>query len=305
MRDSTKLGIFKNLTRPTTISDLSTTLELDHSTISKAVNSLKSDGLVVKQKEGREVYVDRSASLHSRSLRNIIVEYSRLPLDKILTSSSLRTLSVLENPRSIMDIAEITGLNRKTVSLTIHELGKYGIVLKKQNQYVLSERHPLIKSFVENYWKYKTNQNLRTFSENAVLIWQRGPEFLFKIDSEFDNAKKEIKKKTIHPTAISIFHKYNLKVISDTRYYFYSKRKLKDEDYIIHTILIDPYSSIYNSYALALHSKICPSKLVEFGRYYDIEDHVKRLLDYIDTKKKNSDYVLPWNEFQDLIRDLQ
>ncbi len=304
MLNSTKLGIFKNLTHPTTISDLSATLELDHSTISKAVNSLKADGLVVKQKEGRKVYIDRSESLHSCSLRNIIVEYSRLPLNKILTSSSLHTLSVLEIPRSIIDIAEITGLNRKTVSLTIHELGKYGIILKKQNKYVLSERHPLIKSFVENYWKYKTNQSLRTFSENAVLIWQRGAQFLFKIDSEFDDAKKKIQKNSIHPTAISIFHEYDLKIISDTRYYFDSKRKLKDEDYIIHTILTDPYSSIYNSYALALHLKICPSKLVEFGRRYDVEDHVKTLLDYIATKKKNSDYVLPWNEFQDMIRDL-
>jgi DNA-binding transcriptional regulator GbsR (MarR family) len=33
-----------------------------------------------------------------------------------------------------MEIAEITGLNRKTVSSTIHELAKYGIVLKK-NKY--------------------------------------------------------------------------------------------------------------------------------------------------------------------------
>ncbi|MDW7731409.1 MAG: hypothetical protein SCH66_03145 [Methanolobus sp.] len=196
------------------------------------------------------------------------------------------------------DIAEVTGLNRKTVSFAIHELGMYGIVLKKQNRYVLSERHPLIKSFVDNYWGHKTNQNLRMFSENAVLVWKRGPEFLYKIDAEFDDDKEGLRKKTIHPTAISVFQKYDLKVMSDTKYYFYSKRKLKDEDYIIHTILIDPFSSIYNSYAMALYSKICPSKLIEFGKHYDIEDHVKTLIDYMDTKKKNSDYVLPWNEYQ-------
>lgn len=305
MLNSTKMEIFKSLTRSTTISELSTILELDHSTISKAVNSLKKDGFVVKQKEGKHVYVNRSDSLHSQSLGDIIIEYSRLPLSKILTSSSLHILSVMENPRSIINIAAITGLNRQTVSSTIHELAKYGIVLKKESKYIFSERHPLIKNFVDNYWKYVTNKNIRMISENTVLIWQRGPEFLFKIDDEFDETKKKNMKKTLHPTAINRFHKYGLRVMSDTKYYLYTKRKLKAEDCFIHTILIDPHSSIYNSYALALSSKIPSAELLKFGKYYDIEDHVKTLLEYVDTKKKNSDFVLPWNEYKDLVKDLE
>lgn len=305
MLNSTKIKIFKNLTHPTTISDLSSTLELDHSTISKAVNSLKADGFVIKQKEGKQVYVNSSESMHSQSLRDIIIEYPRLPLNKILTPSSLHVLSILENPRSMIDIAELTGLNRKTVSFAIHELAKYGIVLRKENKYVLSERHPLIKRFVDNYWKYRTNKKLRQISENAVLVWQRGSEFLFKMYTEFDDNKKEIKKQSIHPTAINVFHRYGLKVMSDTRYYFYSKRELKNEDYIMHTILIDPHSSIYNSYALALYSKICFAELVKFGKYYDMEEHVKTLLEYVKVKQKNSDFVLPWNEYQNLVKDLQ
>jgi predicted transcriptional regulator len=305
MLNSTKIEIFKSLTRSTTISELSTILELNHSTISKAVNSLKKDGFVVKQKEGKQVYVNRSDSLHSQSLGDIIIEYPRLPLSKILTSSSLHILSVLENPRSIINVAAITGLNRQTVSSTIHELAKYGIVLKKKSKYIFSERHSLIKNFVDNYWKYVANRNLRTISENTVLLWQRGPEFLFKIDNEFDKNQKKNKKTTLHPTAINLFHKYSLRVMSDTRYYFYTKRKLKAEDCFIHTILIDPHSSIYNSYALALLSKIPSTELVKFGKYYDIEDHIKTLLEYVDTKQKNSDFVLPWNEYNDLVKDLE
>lgn len=305
MVNSTKIKIFKNLTQPATISELAAILELDHSTISKALNALEKDGFVVKQKKGKQVYVNRSDSLHSKSLRDIIIEFPRLPLSKILTSSSLHVLSVLENPRSMIDIAEITGLNRQTVSSTIHELAKYGIVLKKESKYILSERHPLIKNFVDNYWKYVTNKNLRMISEDTVLIWQRGPEFLFKIDIAFDENKKKNKKNAIHPTAINVFHKYDLRVMSDTRYYFYTKRKPKAEDYFIHTILIDPHSSIYNSYALALSSKISSSELLKFGKYYDIEDHVKTLLEYVDAKKKNSNFVLPWNEYKDLVKDLE
>ena len=49
--NSTKIEIFKYLNHPQTISELSLLLELDHSTISKAVNSLKNAGLVTKQKK--------------------------------------------------------------------------------------------------------------------------------------------------------------------------------------------------------------------------------------------------------------
>lgn len=183
-------------------------------------------------------------------------------------------------------------------------LGKYGIVLKKENKYILSERHPLIKKFVDNYWEYVANKKLRTISDDAVLLWQRGPEFLFKTDSVLDESKTKGRKKTIYPTAINVFYEYGLKVMSDTRYYFHTKRKLKAEDYFIHTILIDQYSLIYNSYALAFSSKIRSAELLKYGRYYDMEGHIEKLLEYVATMKNNSDFVLPWNEYEDLVRDL-
>jgi predicted transcriptional regulator len=305
MLNSTKIEIFKDLTQPRTILELSNLLELDHSTISKSVDSLSTAGFVVKQKKGQLVYVSRSESLHSQALREILIEYPRLPLSNILTTTSAHIMSVLKSPFSIMEAAEVTGLNRKTVSSAIHELAKYGIVLQKENKYFFSERHPQFTSFVDNYWKYRTNKSLKDISENAVLIWQRGPEFLFKIGSEFDDENKMAKKRSIQPTAINMFWRYGLKVMSDTRYYFYSNRELKDEEYILHTILIDPHSPIYNSYALALYSKICPPELAKFGRYYAIEKHIETLLEYVNTKKKNSYFVLPWNEYQDLVKDLQ
>jgi predicted transcriptional regulator len=305
MLNSTKIEIFKDLNHPQTISELSLLLELDHSTISKAVNSLKNAGLVTKQKKAQYVYVNRSESLHSQSLREILIEYPRLPLNNILTNSSLHILSVLKNPYSIVEIAEITELNRKTVSSTIHELAKYGIILQKENKYFFSKRHPLLNNYVNNYWKYRTNKSLKAISAKAVLIWQRGPEFLFKIDAEFTDTNKMVMKSSIHPTAINVFHKYGLKVMSDTRYYFHSKRALRSEEYVIHTILIDPHSSIYNSYALALYSKLDSPELMKLGRYYDIENHVKSLLEYVTIKKKNNDFVLPWNEYEDLVMDLQ
>ncbi|WP_245526282.1 helix-turn-helix domain-containing protein [Methanohalophilus mahii] len=238
-------------------------------------------------------------------MKDILIEYPRLPLNNILTSSALTILAVLNNSCSISDIATKTGLNRKTVAYTIGQLAKYGIVLQENKKYFFSKRHSLIRSFVDNYWKYRTNKTLKEISPNAVLLWQRGPEILFKIDNDFIDSDKPVKKESIHPTAMNIFPKYGLKVISDLGYYFYSKRDLKAEDYVIHTLLIDPYSPIYNSYALALYSKTGSTELVKFGKLYDMEDHTKTLQEYLRIKEKNSSFLLPWNEFIDLIKDIQ
>lgn len=62
----------------------------------------------------------------------------------------------------------------------------------------------------------------------------------------------------------------------------FTVKKLKVKDHVIHTILIDPNSSIYNSYALALYSKTSPPELLKFGRYYDIEDHIIKIVGIVN-----------------------
>lgn len=157
----------------------------------------------------------------------------------------------MNSPRSISEASEITGLGRSTVSAAISGLAKYGIVIKVNSKFLLSSRHTLFENFVDNYFKYKANMNLRAISQNGMLIWQRGPEFLFKAENLNTDLGSDLKNQ-IHPTAISVFPKYGLDVITDMNYYFFSKRSLSEEEFFIHTILIDPYSPIYNSYALAL-----------------------------------------------------
>ncbi|WP_321429888.1 winged helix-turn-helix domain-containing protein [uncultured Methanolobus sp.] len=305
MLNFTKIEIFRNLTQPATITELSEILKFDQSTISKAVDSLEKDGFVVRQKKGKEVHVSRSDSLHSQALKDIILEFPRIPWDKIFTTSSLHVLGALECKHSIADIAGMTGLDRRTVSSAIRESGKYGIILKIGNKYILSERHSLVRKFVSNFWQYVTNKKLRDISLESVLIWQRGPEFLFKLDNESDMNVTEVKNCKIQPTAINVFHKYGLKILSDTAYFFCTKRNLRPEDYFIHTILIDPHSPIYNSYALAFSSKLEQADLFKIGRHYNMENHIEKLLEYLATMKKNSDFVLPWNEYESLLKDLE
>ena len=151
----------------------------------------------------------------------------------------------MKSPRIITEASAITGLDRYTVSAAISRLARYGIVIKENDRFLLSRRHILFENFVDNYFKYRANMDLRAVSQNAVLIWQRGPEFLFKTENLNPCLESYLKNK-IHPTAISIFPKYGMDVITDMNYYFFSKKTPCEEEFFIHTILIDPHSSIYN-----------------------------------------------------------
>lgn len=303
MLNPTEISISKYLKEPMNISDLAELLSLHHSTVSKAISSLESEGFVLKEKKGNHVFVRRSDSLHAQSLVDILNEFPMLPLSKLLTPSSLHVISVLEPPRSITEVSEITGLDRSTVSAAISRLAKYGIVIKANSKFLLSSRQTLFENFVDNYFKYKTNMNLRAVSQNGMLIWQRGPEFLFKAENLNTDFGSDLKNK-IHPTAISIFPNYGFDVITDMKYYFFRKKSPCEEEFFIHTILIDPYSPIYNSYALALVPRLGSKNLLKYAIYYDIEAHVRNLLEYIDKKEKRSDFVLPWNEYQELLESL-
>jgi len=76
------------------------------------------------------------------------------------------------------------------------------------------------------------------------------------------------------------------------------------DDHIIHTIVINPLNSIINSYAAALAMRSGAKNLLNTGRRYDMEEHAASLLEYLRIQEKNSDRVLPWNEYMDIIKSL-
>ena len=76
------------------------------------------------------------------------------------------------------------------------------------------------------------------------------------------------------------------------------------DDHIIHTILIDPLNPIINSYAAALAMRSGAKDLLNTGRRYDMEEHTASLQEYLRIQEKNSDLVLPWNEYMDIFNSL-
>lgn len=300
MPNPTALKIFKELKHPISISEIAHQLGLDHSTISTSVSSLVEEGLAQKQRQGKKTFIRRSGTLHARSLEEFMKEYPRLPIENLFSYSSMEILSMLMHPHNITDIAAMTALNRHTVSGAISKLSKYGLILKEKGKFVINKRHRQLADFINSYWRHYANQRLR--AEEAIMLWQRGQEFLFKTQIE---AGKSIESDNIQATAITVFSRYGLGLITGMRYYFHTRRKLTIEDHIIHTILIDPQNPIYNSYAAALIMRSGAKNLPNAARIYDIPEHIESLLEYVMTKKKNSNFVLPWNEYMDIFDSIK
>lgn len=300
MPGSTAFVIFKELKQPVSISDLEVTLGLDHSTISLVVSSLAEEGFVQKKRDGKKVFVKRANTLHARSLEEFLKEYPRLPVEEMFSYSSLEILSSLTHSHTITDIAAMTGLNRHTVSTAILKLSWYGIVLKEKRRFFLNKRHRKAVDFVSSYWRYMANQRLSDIAGDGIILWQRGREFLFKTQTDLEHTSGP----HIQPTATTVFSQYDLGIMTGTRYYFHTRRELSVDDQIIHTILIDPLNPIINSYAAALAMRSGAKDLLNTGRRYDMEEHAASLLEYLRIQKKNSDRVLPWNEYMDIFDSL-
>ena len=296
----TAFAIFKELKQPVSISDLKVMLGLDHSTISLVVSSLAEEGFVQKKRDGKKVFVTRANTLHARSLEEFLKEYPRLPVEEMFSYSSLEILSSLTCSHTITDIAAMTGLNRHTVSTAISKLSRYGIILKEKGRFVLNKRHRKAADFVSSYWRYMANHRLSDITGDGIILWQRGREFLFKIQTDLEYTNRS----HIQPTATTVFSQYDLGIMTGTRYYFHTRRELSVDDHIIHTILIDPLNPIINSYAVALAMQSGAKDLLNTGRRYDMEKHIASLLEYLRIQEKNSDSVLQWNEYMDIFNSL-
>lgn len=307
MLSPTGILIFRKLEKPATISELAEGLGLSESRISESVTSLVGEGFLIKERHGKKVFVSRETALHAVAFAGILREFPRLPLEKLFSYSAMEVLGVLQYPHSSSEITLMTGLDRRTISTALLKLGTYGLVLKKEKMLLLNRRHRNLENFVRYYWEYKTNQKLEIiYMGGGLLLWQRGAEFLFKVPGEVKDMeiREFLKNRLVHKTGVSQLSEYGLGVISDSEYYFYSRRKLKIEDVFIHTILTDPENPIYNSYALALFQKCDRRSLLKAGKIYDMDNHIEKLLEYLDTKEKNVSFLLPWGEFQALLERL-
>ena len=278
---------------PGTITQLAEELEISKVASFKITEKLVEDGLSNKNRQGKEVIVTKEKTIHAQELEEIIHNFSRFPIEELLSNSNLPLISLLDYPLNSEELRQILDITRQWTYKQIKKLSRYGIILKDKKGYRVNPIHNKIHSFARHYNIYKNNQKIRKISEDAQIIWQHGNEILLK-------TKKDLTK---YPTtAVTAFSKYNLPLLGDTKYYYNTKRKLQTSDIILHTILINPQSKTYNAYACLLYEKTKPKNIIKKARIYNLTKHVEDILIFFEKQKSDEKFLLDWDEYESIAK---
>lgn len=278
---------------PASESNISKKLKVSPGTVTKTTKKMTENGLATKERKGMQITVHKAQTSQAQKLDTIAKRFQRLPLEKILTYSKLKLIAILNYPLNKKEISQITNTSRQWTYKIIKDLTQYGIILKNQKGYHINPTHQILNEFAKEFYEYKNHQKIKKISEQTQIIWQHGEEFLFK-------TKKNLDKYPL--TAVSAFSKYDLPLIDNTKYYYNTKRKLKTSDIILHTILINPQSKTYNTYACLLYEKTKPTNIIKKSKIYNLSKHMKNIISFIKNHKPQKKFLPTWNEYHSLAK---
>jgi len=270
-------------------------LSLKPALLSYNLKKLQKKGLIQTTGEGNRKYACFSETSHAELLRDLLIRYDHVDWENILTG---KTIDILFQALSAKE-GNLSGFSNATLWRYLKELRGRGIIGETQKRYQINSRFQVLIDFLKEYQRYFVNKISKTLSENAVILWQEGLEFLVRAPK----AAKAISE-DFHKTATSIFAQYDLPLFSEFDIYFCStsKRSIKPEDAILHTLLVEPGNVRYTTYALLLLKKtqkeIDKTYLLKEAESFGLKNQIIGMLEFLETHRRSEGQSLPtWDEF--------
>lgn len=247
-----------------------------------------------KGKYGKYVYFN--SSKHAMLLRDLLQMYDHLKWEDILSSLAIDVLF------QVINKSELTFKNfsKTTFWRYTRKLMSYGIIIVSGDGfYEINPRFSLLKDFLMEYQRSILEALVRSVSERAVILWQRDLECLIRLPKDINISQKGFLK-----TAISLFDEFSLPLMTDFSIYFYSsnKERIRVEDAILHTLLIDRDNPRYTLYSLLLLKKqwrkIDKEYLLKEAQRLELSLLVNAMFQFLETKGVRRGLMLPtWEEF--------
>jgi hypothetical protein len=163
----------------------------------------------------------------------------------------------------------------------------------------INPRFKTLFDFLGEYQKFFLRKLAAAISRDAVILWQKNEEFLMQAPVTVQRVPKDFLK-----TGTSVFQEYDLPLFSESEIYLYSKDKkeIRPEDAILHTLLIEPNSTRYTTYALLLLKKtqkeVDKTYLIKEAERFELKNQVTGTFEFLETHKRPEGQPLPtWNEF--------
>jgi predicted transcriptional regulator len=277
---------------PATVGQIAEKLHLSAAGASKIVAGMAEKGLAVKRRDGKEVVVGAGETLHARKLKEALTRFPRIPLDQVLSHSNVALLAALsKGSLGVAELSAVLGATRQWISKSVSFLGRFGIILKSKGGYARSSIHASIVYFADSYCSFINHKIAARIAEDAAIVWEMGPEFLFSTRKNVD----------FQITATAAFPDYGIPVIAEVKYYYYSKRKVDSADVLLHTILVSPQSAAYNSYACLFYEKAKPERLKEKAKIYNLSAHIEKLVEFVESG--GSDFIVSREDYDALKKE--
>ena len=231
-------------------------------------------------------------------LNDLLLVHNHIDWENVLSGKAidilLQTLNGSKN--------HATTVPKNTRWRHLKNLKTRGIITQNAS---INPRFKILSDFLDEYQKFFLRKIVAAVSRDAVILWQKNEEFLMRAPVTVQRVPKDFLK-----TATSVFEQYDLPLFSESEIYLYSKDKkeIRPEDAILHTLLIEPNSTRYTTYALLLlkkiETKLDRAYLLSEAQRLDISNQVDCMLKFLETHKRSNDSTLPtWNEFVEKTKD--
>lgn len=279
--------------RNPTVQELARIMGTSESSVSQRVKNLKAKGIVKAERKGMRKYVSILDGNYAISLLEMVKAEPYVPWENLISNSSLSVLFGIagweESRHNIISPA--------SSFRALRELSMHGMVTRGKDG--LSIKDKRLSRFINDYSEYVSRKFLMDeLPPDAVILWRNGHRALFRIN---DNADRDIESmpKGALPAAVTIFPEYGIRIMTQDSYYYYGDNTdvLSVEDTILQTLLIDPDSQTYATYALLLTYKIKEelnlNLLRSKARRYKIGEKTENLIRYVESHGKDRKWPLP------------
>ena len=227
------------------------------------------------------------------SLSEMLRAEPYIPWENVISGSSLPVLfKDVVGERSF-------GYNVSAATLwrVVRNLSAFGMNISPHIKY-LSKNRNLVR-FINEYADYVSMRYIKEeIPPNAIILWRSGYRCLFKVRDTSSHGDKSLSRGTFS-TSLTVSPYYGLKFITEDSYYYHDPKltELTIEDVILHTLLIDPDSQTYASYAILLALKniklVNLDLLQQKASDYKLEKTITDFVAYIRSKGKIREWPFP------------
>jgi DNA-binding transcriptional ArsR family regulator len=264
-------------------------LSVSQPELTRLVKSLRTKGLAVVERQGMSNSVSISDQKHASRLRRILNEFRHMRLERILSLTSLEVLSALAaSPGSTRsDIMSSSDVSARSLHTALKSLRELGVVrARTRGTYEISDRFEPFVEFVREFDDYSNQRKAKEFCRDAMVIWQRGREFIIRTECESESNEFRL-------TAFSAFEQYGVPLFAGWRYYYHPVGKWRRtiNEVLLQSMLLRPRDSRENIAILMLWHKNNLSRdldqLREGASRYGLQDELQTVADYFRDPEMN------------------